>query len=307
MQMQNKMSELEIKKSREKLENEVLARTAQLRNANEKLTKIIREKTRTEKELSKRQEALEAIYAIETTFSDSIENSYDQIVLAISGILRVSYTAAGEIDKNKFKIVSQFDHGTFSHEKPSSVILHPMGIVFQKKAVFQFTGNLQEAFSEQIAEDRGYSSYIGVPILSKEGKLIGAICAMDESPAHFSESDVHLIEIFARYLGHEIQHAVMEERLSASKEMTMLGLLTSGVAHEVRNPCGKRSSFQAAWKQSGVPSFSGPYKGAGAPPFGAYDRSARTGQTHAADGNRPTPPGGRGSKRHRLVFSVIAL
>ena len=44
--IERKKAELEIRKARERLEIEVLARTAQIRKANEKLKKIVREKTR---------------------------------------------------------------------------------------------------------------------------------------------------------------------------------------------------------------------------------------------------------------------
>jgi len=91
-----------------------------------------------------------------------------------------------------------------------------------------------------------------VPILNKEGKVIGVICALDEKPREFSDSDVHLIEIFARYIGHEIQHTIMEEGLQSSKEMNFLGLLASGVAHEVRNPLnGILAISEALFKKLG--------------------------------------------------------
>jgi signal transduction histidine kinase/DNA-binding NarL/FixJ family response regulator len=250
--MERKKAELEIRKAQEKLEVEVLARTAQIRRANEKLKKIIREKTRAERELTIRQEALESIYAIETSFSDSIENAYDQIVLTISNIIHVPYTAAGEIDRNKFKTISCFSRGSFDHDKPSSVMAHPAGIACKNKAVCQYSGNLHEMFPLQLPRTTDFNSYLGVPIFNKEGKVIGVICALDDKPRRFSESDVHLIEIFARYLGHEIQHTIMEERLRSSKEMNLLGLLASGVAHEVRNPLnGILAISEALFKKLG--------------------------------------------------------
>jgi signal transduction histidine kinase len=47
---------------------------------------------------------------------------------------------------------------------------------------------------------------------------------------------VRLIEIFARYLAHEQAQHELELQLLHSNEMKVLGQLTSGVAHEVRNP-----------------------------------------------------------------------
>jgi signal transduction histidine kinase len=62
------------------------------------------------------------------------------------------------------------------------------------------------------------------------------ICALDSVERAFDDYDVRLIEIFARYLAHEQSQRELENQLSRSNEMKMLGQLTSGVAHEVRNP-----------------------------------------------------------------------
>jgi two-component system, LuxR family, sensor histidine kinase DctS len=234
--IERKKAEQELRKAGEKLELQVLARTAELQAANEQLKAEISEKFRAEEQLKKRQEALEAIYAIETSFSDTIQSTYDQIVLAISNIVNVPYAAAGEIKKNAFKTVTHVWNGTFTHDMPPSVLSHPVGVLLKTKTVCQFSGDLHEFFPEQINQDGPFSSYIGVPILNKEGIVLGAICAMDTRPRRFLDSEVHLIEIFARYLGHEIEHTLMEESIRSSKEMNMLGLLASGVAHEVRNP-----------------------------------------------------------------------
>ncbi|MFW5775271.1 MAG: histidine kinase dimerization/phospho-acceptor domain-containing protein, partial [Chitinivibrionales bacterium] len=44
------------------------------------------------------------------------------------------------------------------------------------------------------------------------------------------------IDLFAHYLCHEIDQKNMEEEIRQGRKMKILGQLTSGVAHEVRNP-----------------------------------------------------------------------
>jgi nitrogen-specific signal transduction histidine kinase/CheY-like chemotaxis protein len=232
-----KLVEDEINKSRELLEIKVTARTSELQDANDLLKQEIKEKIRAQEALSKRQEVLESIYAIETTFSNTLECSYDQIVLTISNIIAVPYAAAAHVDKNRFKAISQVFNGRFDHSRPAHVGAHPCGIVYDKKKIVQYAGDLSSRFTgEMQGMGAGFTSYIGVPILDKEGKVLGMICALDTAPRHFSEYEVHLIEIFSRYMGHEIERELMEEQLRASNEMNLLGRLASGVAHEVRNP-----------------------------------------------------------------------
>ena len=55
---------------------------------------------------------------------------------------------------------------------------------------------------------------------------MGTICAIDKEHV-FDEYEIHLIEIFARYIGTEIERKNMENQLLQSQEMKMLGQLTS--------------------------------------------------------------------------------
>jgi signal transduction histidine kinase/CheY-like chemotaxis protein len=235
--MERKKNEEAVIGVNERLEQEVFARTAELREANERLKREILEKASAEAALTKRQAALESIYAIETSFSVSLETTYDQTVVTVANILGVPYAVAGEIEKRRVKVVSQFLNGTITRARHVSIASHPCGIVFRDKKICQFSGDLKAMFPEQMGmQSEKFESYVCVPILNKENEIKGMICGMDVRQRTFEESEVHLIEIFARYIGHELEHVAMEEQLRSANEMNLLGRLASGVAHEVRNP-----------------------------------------------------------------------
>jgi signal transduction histidine kinase len=89
-------------------------------------------------------------------------------------------------------------------------------------------------------------SYIGVPMLNHQGKVYGMICAFDSTERSFDEYEVRLLEIFARYLSHEQSQHELESQLTRANEMKILGQLTSGVAHEVRNPLNGITAIMGA-------------------------------------------------------------
>jgi signal transduction histidine kinase len=100
----------------------------------------------------------------------------------------------------------------------------------------------------------GYQAYMGVPLQTPAGKIIGTICSFQRQPRHFTEQDVHLAEVFAeraaiaidnyqlyqqqQQLNQQLQ-AEIRERQQAEQEMARLaeiGELAAMIVHEVRNP-----------------------------------------------------------------------
>lgn len=248
---ERKLAEERLMSAQENFENEVLARTGELRGTNELLRLEITERNKAEAALSKRQQVLESIYAIETTFTESLENAYDQIALTISQIINVPYAAVGQVEKGRFKYLSQLSNGVLTHDKDVPVAGHPCGIVYRERKICHYNGDLRAMFPEQAGSlSENYASYLSIPILSKKGDVLGMICVLAKEERPFEDDDIHLMEIFARYMGHEMEHEIMEGQLRSAHEISLLGRLASGVAHEVRNPLNGILAISEALFQS---------------------------------------------------------
>jgi signal transduction histidine kinase len=77
---------------------------------------------------------------------------------------------------------------------------------------------------------------LGVPLYSGKGRSLGVVCVFDHPNRRFEEREIHVVEIYAQYVAHELSRRMLEKQLRQAQEMRVLGQLTSGVAHEVRNP-----------------------------------------------------------------------
>jgi two-component system NtrC family sensor kinase len=75
-----------------------------------------------------------------------------------------------------------------------------------------------------------------VPIPAQDGENLGSLCAIEGAERAFQQDEIRLMEIFARYVGREVVRLRLETQLRQAEDMKRLGQLTSGVAHEVRNP-----------------------------------------------------------------------
>ncbi len=211
--------------------------TEEILRANERLRTEISERGKAEEALLKRQQALELIYAIETTCSKSPFDADGRIAVAIGTILGLDYAAVGRIKNGIFKAHSWTRNKGLLHNRRTRIEAHPCGVAYREKRTCQFSGDLGARFPGELSfAGEKYGSYLGVPILSTGGTVLGVICAMSFAGKTYSDYEFHLIEIFARYIAHEIDHEAMREELRVAHEMNLLGSITAGVAHEVRNP-----------------------------------------------------------------------
>ncbi len=232
-----KSAEAVLQRANEEMERRVEIRTAELLRANKLLKEEILERIKAEEALSQRHRAMEAVYEISTKYAGGMESLYDQVVLNISNLLGTPYSVICRLEKDKSKSISQFFGGSIFHEGAVSVRCGPCAEVYRQKRVCQFRGGLRQQFpAAHCFKDYDFRSYVGVPILGREGELLGLLFTVDFKERAFSEYETHLLEIFANYVAHEIERDLMQNRLRYAHEMNVVGQLASGVAHEVRNP-----------------------------------------------------------------------
>jgi PAS domain S-box-containing protein len=190
-----------------------------------------------EGEASHRQKALEAVYAIETAFDSSIESLYDQISVSISTTLRTSSVAIDEYREGKIIRSSKCLDGCVSQSSTPVAPCAACRSVLDDKHPRQFSGDLGKKFAGNLCFDPfRFQSYAGVPIIGPQGDVFGVINVLDDKKRAFTDAEIQFIETLGRYIAHEINRRDLESRLRRSEEMRLLGQLTSGVAHEVRNP-----------------------------------------------------------------------
>ncbi|MBW4654041.1 MAG: GAF domain-containing protein [Kaiparowitsia implicata GSE-PSE-MK54-09C] len=107
----------------------------------------------------------------------------------------------------------------------------------------------------------GYEAYLGVPLRTAQGAIMGTICSFCRTPHPFSNDEIRTVELFAERAAtavdnyqmyqqqrqfnellevevsrrtEELQHA--QERLIHQERLAALGEFASMIVHEVRNP-----------------------------------------------------------------------
>lgn len=234
--VERKRAENALQQAYVEIEKVVEARTKALTKSYNLLKRQTWERIKAETESSKMNKALELVYAMATAIHVSLEEVADQIVLSISELIHIPVVALGYLEKNEFRKITQIINQELMHFPVVSLEYHPCGLVYKERHPFQITDNLNQLYPTYMEKFPAMRAYFGVPVTSSKGKIMASICILDQKERSFSNFEKHLIEIFAGYVGYEIERKQMERQLLQSQEMKMLGQLTSGVAHEVRNP-----------------------------------------------------------------------
>ncbi|MDY6897911.1 MAG: ATP-binding protein [Cyanobacteriota bacterium] len=118
-----------------------------------------------------------------------------------------------------------------------------------------------DTIKEYGAVPSGYRSYLGIPLRTSQGKVIGTICSFHQQPRKYNSEEVAIAELFAERAATAIDNyqlyqqqckfneileaevAKRTEELKAAQaklvereRLAAIGEFASGIIHEIRNP-----------------------------------------------------------------------
>jgi PAS domain S-box-containing protein len=196
---------------------------------------IIRDITRqlrAEEGLRKRQQALLAVHETSLAVGRSFQEVCDAALVRLASLVGVPYAAVYVSESGQQVLAAGIVDG-----RPDRGVYQGREEEIPLRGVLQQQGDLDAHFAEDsYFRTHHIRSFAGVPVRSRAGDMLGTIQLMDGRERTFDEDEIHLMEIFAGTLAHEIEQGRLQERMVQLERTQLLGQITAGVAHEVRNP-----------------------------------------------------------------------
>ena len=224
------------------LKKQVKRRTREL---NDELIKrksaeeALRESERQTKEL------FEKLQSVVRGTSETVgEDFFHSLVHHLQLVLNVKFAFLGEIESGNDDMVRTLASAGFG-DLPTgfaySVKGTPCDLVTQGNNAW-FPENVQKQFPEdEFLVHHNIESYLGVPLVDLQGKVIGHLVVMDDKPMEEVETHKVIINLFASRVLAEIVRRNTDRELIAAKEMAEQASqaktrFLSQMSHELRTP-----------------------------------------------------------------------
>jgi len=153
--------------------------------------------------LKKKTERLTALYELGVIIGKTPTDIADVIVHIVASVLGIEMSTVAKINGDRVSIVSFYDDGDMFGEGDFPLRGTPCAKVKEVKRACQYHNAAKQFPHCPFFQGHKIDTYIGVPVLSTRGEVVGVISGMDTRQIEFSKEDIELLYTLSRRIAFE--------------------------------------------------------------------------------------------------------
>jgi hypothetical protein len=161
------------------------------------IVRDVSERRRIETALRHSVERLDELYRLAVVLGDRPVELAEHVVRALSQLLDVPLATVERLDGDELVVVALLVDGTVTHEGRFALAGTPCETVRHTRRECVFRDAASKFTKDDFLRAYGIRTYVGVPILDRNGEAVGVVNVMDREDRTLREEDVRLLFTFA--------------------------------------------------------------------------------------------------------------
>lgn len=155
------------------------------------------DRDRIEGELRQSVQRLEGLYHLAVTLGGTVQQVAEHIAVTLPALLEVPVVAVALYRDDAQVMLALYDRGTVTQGQELPLVGSPAMRVRAERRACVVTDARTRFPDDAFLATRDITSYVGVPVLGRDGEIVGQVAVMDERARHLRDHDMRLLSTFA--------------------------------------------------------------------------------------------------------------
>lgn len=155
------------------------------------------DRDRIEGELRQSVQRLEGLYHLAVTLGGTVQHVAEHIAVTLPALLETPVVAVALYDDDAQVMLALYDRGTVTQGQRLPLAGSPALRVREERRPCVVTDARHRFPDDAFLAAHGIASYVGVPVLGRDGEIVGHVAVMDQRERRLRDHDMRLLSTFA--------------------------------------------------------------------------------------------------------------
>jgi len=155
------------------------------------------DRDRIEGELRQSVQRLEGLYHLAVTLGGTVQQVAEHIAVTLPALLEVPVVAVALYDDDAQVMLALYERGTVTQGQRLPLAGSPAMRIREERRACVVTDARNRFPDDAFLGTREIASYVGVPVLGRDGEIVGQVAVMDERGRRLRDHDMRLLSSFA--------------------------------------------------------------------------------------------------------------